>query len=132
VDFDHILDQAIEMLQRRGRLTYRTLKRQFELDDKVFEDLKEELLYSQPQVVDDEGKGLIWTGEAESQREPESPSQLAQPTALEASSPVAPQTPEAERRQLTVMFVDLVGSTSLSGELDPEDLREVVRAYLFI
>ena len=38
-------------------------------------------------------------------------------------------TPEAERRQLTVMFCDLVGSTDLSGKLDPEDLREVVRAY---
>ncbi len=37
--------------------------------------------------------------------------------------------PEAERRQLTVMFCDLVGSTDLSGKLDPEDLREVVRAY---
>ena len=35
----------------------------------------------------------------------------------------------AERRQLTVMFVDLVGSTELSGQLDPEDLREVLRAY---
>lgn len=49
----------------------------------------------------------------------------------------APETPisaglsngEAERRQLTVMFCDLVGSTALSGQLDPEDLREVVRAY---
>jgi predicted ATPase/class 3 adenylate cyclase len=37
--------------------------------------------------------------------------------------------PEAERRQLTVMFCDLVGSTHLSERLDPEDLREVVRAY---
>src|SRR6476620_5453895 len=35
----------------------------------------------------------------------------------------------AERRQLTVMFCDLVGSTALSEQLDPEDLREVVRAY---
>ena len=38
-------------------------------------------------------------------------------------------TPEAERRQLTVMFCDLVDSTDLSRRLDPEDLREVVRAY---
>jgi predicted ATPase/class 3 adenylate cyclase len=36
---------------------------------------------------------------------------------------------EAERRQLTVLFCDLVGSTTLSGQLDPEDLRAVVRAY---
>jgi class 3 adenylate cyclase/predicted ATPase len=37
--------------------------------------------------------------------------------------------PEAERRQLTVMFCDLVDFTPLSEQLDPEDLREVVRAY---
>jgi class 3 adenylate cyclase/predicted ATPase len=37
--------------------------------------------------------------------------------------------PLAERRQLTVMFVDLVGSTALSSRLDPEDMREVLRAY---
>jgi class 3 adenylate cyclase len=45
------------------------------------------------------------------------------------SPPAAPRAPEAERRQLTVMFCDLVDSTRLSGQLDPEDLREVVRAY---
>src|SRR2546425_4404852 len=49
-------------------------------------------------------------------------------------TPLTRQTPasskaEAERRQLTVMFCDLVGSTALSEQLDPEKLREVVRAY---
>ena len=38
-------------------------------------------------------------------------------------------TSEAERRQLTVMFCDLVGSTALSGRLDPEGIQEVLRAY---
>src|SRR5262249_49411139 len=38
-------------------------------------------------------------------------------------------TPSAERRQLTVMFCDLVGSTALSARLDPEDLRGVIGAY---
>ncbi len=42
---------------------------------------------------------------------------------------LARSTPEAERRQLTVLFCDLVGSTQLSGQFDPEDLRAVVRAY---
>ena len=41
----------------------------------------------------------------------------------------APVPAEAERRQLTVMFCDLVGSTALSSRLDPEDLREVIAAY---
>src|SRR5262249_11884339 len=42
---------------------------------------------------------------------------------------LARSAPEAERRQLTVLFCDLVGSTQLSGQLDPEDLRTVVRSY---
>ena len=41
----------------------------------------------------------------------------------------ARSSPEAERRQLTVMFCDLVGSTALSVRLDPEDLRDVIAAY---
>ena len=40
-----------------------------------------------------------------------------------------PHAPEAERRQLTVMFCDLVGSTALSQRLDPEDMRDLMRAY---
>jgi class 3 adenylate cyclase/predicted ATPase len=43
-------------------------------------------------------------------------------------TPPAPRT-DAERRQVTVMFSDLVGSTALSGRMDPEDLREVISAY---
>jgi class 3 adenylate cyclase len=45
------------------------------------------------------------------------------------ASPDAPSPAPAERRQLTVMFCDLVGSTELSARLDPEDLREVIAAY---
>src|SRR5262249_23490591 len=46
-----------------------------------------------------------------------------------APAPGAPAPAEAERRQLTVMFCDLVGSTPLSSRLDPEDMREVIAAY---
>jgi class 3 adenylate cyclase/pimeloyl-ACP methyl ester carboxylesterase len=42
---------------------------------------------------------------------------------------VAPAAREAERRQMTVLFCDLVGSTELSSRLDPEDLRNLMRAY---
>jgi class 3 adenylate cyclase/predicted ATPase len=48
---------------------------------------------------------------------------------VSSCSLVAPPTPAAERRQLTVMFCDLVDSTRLSSQLDPEDWRDVVRAY---
>ncbi|WP_024518601.1 adenylate/guanylate cyclase domain-containing protein [Bradyrhizobium sp. Tv2a-2] len=57
--------------------------------------------------------------------------ELAQPlrTSPQDSALTGPTHDEAERRQLTVMFCDLVGSTALSTKLDPEDLREIVRAY---
>lgn len=56
---------------------------------------------------------------------------MAEPTRLVQSDVQAdePASTETDRRQLTVMFVDLVGSTELSGRLDPEDLRELMRAY---
>ena len=54
----------------------------------------------------------------------------AQPNAKPATTAPRPTaTDSAERRQLTVMFCDLVGSTAMSARLDPEDMREVVGAY---
>jgi class 3 adenylate cyclase/predicted ATPase len=55
--------------------------------------------------------------------------QTTTPEVTEAATPVDVQRQEGERRQLTVMFCDLVGSTALSGELDPEEWRSVVRDY---
>ena len=46
-----------------------------------------------------------------------------------SSTPSASPEDRAERRQVTVMFSDLVGSTALSARMDPEDLREVISAY---
>jgi predicted ATPase/class 3 adenylate cyclase len=135
MDFYEVVDQAIKLLQQRGRLTYRSLKVQFQLDDETLEALKEEILYSQPQVVDDEGKGLIWTGEAamkpaSTSTRPAQPEVTQQDQSTVAESPPTEhRSPEAERRQLTVMFCDLVDSTRLSSQLDPEDYRDVVREY---
>ncbi len=52
-----------------------------------------------------------------------------QPEAEAERPPIEPSVPEAERRQLTLMFCDLVGSTQLSTQLDPEVYRDVVRSY---
>jgi class 3 adenylate cyclase/predicted ATPase len=133
--FDEILDQVIALLKRQGRVSYPALKIRFSLDDEYLEALKAELLYVHP-VRDDEGRGLIWTGNTASGQEfaapPAQPSQQPsaprdQPTHI--VPPLASHIPEAERRQLTVMFIDLVESTSLSSQLDPEEYRDVVRAY---
>ncbi len=65
MDVVELIEQARALLQSKGRMTYRTLKRQFALDDEALDDLKEELMYSTPQVFDDEGCGLIWNGDGE-------------------------------------------------------------------
>jgi class 3 adenylate cyclase len=52
----------------------------------------------------------------------------AEPSVPAEAAPIA-RPAEAERRQLTVMFVDLVGSTALPARLDPEEMREVIRGY---
>src|SRR6516162_5101147 len=120
--FEEVLDQAIAMLQRRGRLTYRTLKLHFQLDEEHLEALKDELIYGQRLAVDEDGRVLVWTGGAAPAPQP-APQEavLAQPVPPAA----APSSPDAERRQLTVLFCDLVDSTVLASQLDPEDLREV-------
>src|SRR5712692_2609681 len=136
MDFYDILDQVIALLKQRGRASYRALKVQFQLDDESLEALKEELLYTHA-VVDDQGRGLVWTGNVEGTIDTPAPPPQAIPStptqatpSVEAASPVVTsRTPEAERRQLTVMFCDLVESTKLASQLDPEDWRDVVRAY---
>ena len=121
--FEEILEQAIAMLQRQGRVSYRALKRQFDLADDYLEDLKNEIIEVHQVAVDHDGRMLVWTGEVTTAPAMESPSSTAvtadtQPA--QASHPLPDSTPEAERRQLTVMFCDLVGSTDLSGRLDPK------------
>jgi class 3 adenylate cyclase len=127
--FEEILDQAIAMLQRRGRLTYGTLKRQFQLDDAALEDLKNELIEGQRLARDERGNVLVWTDRADvSPLTPPPASADVHPT-QGLPPPAAPHSADAERRQLTVMFCDLVDSTKLSSQLDPEEYRDVVRAY---
>src|SRR6516225_3372521 len=62
MDFYDVLAQVIALLQRRGRLTYGALKRQFQLDDAYLEDVKNELIAGQCLAVDEEGRVLVWTG----------------------------------------------------------------------
>jgi hypothetical protein len=116
--FEEILDQAIVMLQRRGRPTYGTLKRQFQLDDAALEDLKNELIKGQRLAVDEEGHVLVWAGDTGTTPAPASQPPLSTATQVDPQteqptprglSAVVPPPPEAERRQLTILFCDLVG-----------------------
>src|SRR5262249_20132369 len=62
MDFVAVLDQVIGLLQQRRRLSYRALKRQFQLEDTALEDVKNELIEGQPLAVDERGNVLVWTG----------------------------------------------------------------------
>ena len=77
--FEEIVDQAIDMVRRRGQVSYRMLKRQFELDDTYLDDLKYELIEIHQIAVDQDGKMLIWTGEATTTPEPSSPTVTTPP-----------------------------------------------------
>src|SRR2546428_8016045 len=81
--FEEILEQAIALLQRRGRLTYRALKRQFNLDDDYLEDLKAELIKGQRLAVDEQGEVLVWAGNTASGVAP-----TAAPALVQAQAPL--------------------------------------------
>jgi class 3 adenylate cyclase len=104
MDFYTVLREVEDLLRSRGRVSYRALKVQYALDDERIGALREELLYAHPGKVVEDGQGLVW---------------------IAATS----GTPDAERRQLTVMFCDLVDSVPLASQFDPEEWREVMRAY---
>jgi hypothetical protein len=151
VTFDEILAQVLDLLQREGRVSYRALKRRFGLDDDYLADLKDEIIEAKQLAMDERGTVLVWTGgpvaathehthtpgatPSASHSTQSSTAQLAQINAplrqpVQAEPPpIGSETPDAERRQLTVLFCDLVDSTALASQLDPEELREVVRAY---
>ncbi len=59
--FKEVLGQVIEWLQQDRRISYRTLTRQFDLDDDYLDDLKEAILFTYLQASDKEGQGLVWT-----------------------------------------------------------------------
>src|SRR6516165_4131401 len=134
--FEEILDQVIAMLQRRGRVTYRTLRLQFQLDEEQLEALKEELIEAERLAVDEEGRILVWAGPPTLPSVASASQVAAQDNSRDQAPPVedspaittghGPPPSDAERRQLTVLFCDLVGSTALAAALDPEELRDVL------
>jgi TOMM system kinase/cyclase fusion protein len=126
--FYEVLAQILELLQREGRVSYRALKHQFHLDDEYLEDVKAELIQAKKLARDEEGTVLVWTGGASIPPEVSASPSPHQEAPL-AAPPPEPHPSDAERRQLTVLFCDLVESTVLAARLDPEELREVVQAY---
>jgi class 3 adenylate cyclase/tetratricopeptide (TPR) repeat protein len=134
VDFVELVDQVIALLRQRGRVTYRTLQRQFQLDAEALTDLVGELRYGHPDAIREDDQGITWTDGAGP-----TPPANARPTAQVAGAPLT-YTPvylaekiltsrsalEGERKQVTVLFADLKGSTELIRDLDPEQARAIL------
>jgi class 3 adenylate cyclase len=133
VDFDQVLKEVLWRLVTEGSISYRRIRLNFGLDDEGLEELRRELIGIKRVAADVDGGLLVWAPEGRAAR-PE-PAALPQPLPAlrQAEGPTASAAvaaaPEAERRQLTVMFCDLVGSTALSTEMDPEDLRDVIASF---
>jgi hypothetical protein len=132
--FDQVLAQVLDLLQREGRGSYRALKRRFDLDDGYLEDLKAEIIQAKRPAMDEDGVVLVWLGAptmaSASVREAMTSSEQQGDTALPPGRPGPGRDRRgAEHRQLTVQFCGLVASMVLAGQVDPEDWREVVRAY---
>ncbi|HEY7494043.1 MAG TPA: adenylate/guanylate cyclase domain-containing protein [Candidatus Tectomicrobia bacterium] len=132
--FDEVLEQALEMLQRRGRVSYRALQVQFQLNDSLLEVLKDEIVEVHQLARDQEGKMLVWTGDTASSSVP-----AAAPVLDHGRTPLTYTPPhlaekiltsrsalEGERKQVTVLFADIKDSTELIRDLDPEAAQQLL------
>jgi class 3 adenylate cyclase/predicted ATPase len=143
--FSEVVKQTIGLLRESGRVTYRTLKREFDLDDAALEDLKFELIDGQELAVDKDGKMLVWKGDsgarsvsseahgssalATTQAPPPAtytPPHLAERIRAEQAALEARSGSEGERKTITALFADLKGSTALIEGLDPEEARAII------
>jgi class 3 adenylate cyclase/tetratricopeptide (TPR) repeat protein len=134
MDFYAVLDQILDLLRQRGRVTYNALKRQFGLDDACLQDLKDEIIAAQRVAVDEDGTVLVWIGDVTAPPQPvAAPASVRTPAPAQHRAPLAYTPPhlaekilaacpalEGERKQVTVLFADLKGNTELIRDLDPE------------
>jgi class 3 adenylate cyclase/tetratricopeptide (TPR) repeat protein len=134
--FEEVLTQAMAMLQRLGRVSYRALKVQFQLDDDLLALLTDEIVEVHQLARDQEGKMLVWTGDTAAGPRPLStPDQAHAPLAytpphLAEKILTSRSAIEGERKQVTVLFADLKGSMELLADRDPEEARQLLDPVL--
>ena len=138
MSFIEVVDRVIELLRARGRITYRALKREFDLDEDYLEDVKEELIKGQRLAVDEEGEVLVWIGKgataptsSSTPQKPQTPAiytppHLAERILAEQAAMEARGATDGERKTITALFSDLKGSTALIEDLDPEEARQML------
>src|SRR5438093_7610684 len=140
--FDEVLAQVLAVLQREGRVSYRALRRRFNLDEEYLEDIKVERIHAKQVARDEEGVVLVWAGTsgapptqeaAPASSEPSAlrpiaytPRHLAERILAEQAALAARGAPDGERKTITALFADIKGSMALIEDLDPEDARRLV------
>ena len=133
MDYEAVLAQVLDLLQREKRLSYRVLKRRLGVDDDELEDLKENLIYAKKLAVDEAGHVLVWTGVAAAESLPAPPGQAPDhapltytPLHLTEKILASRAALAGERKQVTVLFADLKDSTELIRGLDPEAAQQLL------
>src|SRR5215510_12911330 len=145
MDFYAVLDQVIELLRSRGRVTYGALKLQFGLDDEPLAVLKDEIIHAQRLAVDEDNRVLVWVGGQAAASAPSvsSPSGPTAPPALDQAREPLSYTPkhlaekiltsrsalEGERKQVTVLFCDLANSTPIAERIGPETMHTLLNSF---
>ena len=125
MDYDELVAKVIELLQREKRVPYRILKRRFDLDDDYIEDLKIDLIEAKRLAIDENDRILVWIGDITGSRLSScsaNTTACCPGTASPSGRHLVPMLPppDAERRQLTVMFCDLVDSTNSPANSIPK------------
>jgi len=132
VTFNEVLSQTMAMLHQHGRVSYRALKRQFAIPDDYLADLTDAILFAYPQVREEEGRGLVWTGDPPlaprgTEGAARAPVPLAYtPPYLAEKILTSRSLLAGERKQVTVLFADLKDSTELIRGLDPEAAQQLL------
>ena len=115
------MQQIADWLEKLGMSEYADRFAENRIDFSVLPDLTDQDLEKLGVLLGDRRKMLRAIAKLEA---------VDAPIAVVTTAPATPRSVDtAERRQVTVMFSDLVGSTALSARMDPEDLREVISAY---
>jgi class 3 adenylate cyclase len=115
------MQQIADWLEKLGMSEYADRFAENRIDFSVLPDLTDQDLEKLGVLLGDRRKMLRAIAKLEA---------LDAPIAVATTTPATPRSVDtAERRQVTVMFSDLVGSTALSARMDPEDLREIISAY---
>ena len=146
MDFYDVLDQIIDLLKQRERVTYRAIKRQFGIDDDFLADLTEEIIDAQRVAIEEDGRILVWIGDQASEPTPSLSYTDTIPNAIppveHGREPLSYTPPhlaekiltsksalEGERKQVTVLFCDLQNSTPLAENIGPENMHALLNRF---